>query len=209
MSTTKESQTSPSTTVTAEPPSSPKSVMDIRGLVLGVFRDLLDGMYSVIEEYEDDPEWNNKLEEEDSNDCEIVLEEDDNNEVEEVSSKAKTDDNLMTCSTCGKKKSPDCFGYKSKDVLYKSCTECREKKKRRYEEVKKVATEEDSKRRKCDDGYASHSGKKVLVIDSSSATSQSINSSAGDSTSTINRSINSNTGVAKLDISQASNCVIN
>lgn len=190
--TTKESQTSPSSnsssnTTVPEPPNSPKSIFDVKGLVLNVFRDLLDGMYSVIEEYEDDPEWNNKLEEEDSNDCEIILEEEDENDndvSDKTVSSTSSNDNLMTCSTCGKKKAIDCFGYKSKDVPYKSCSECRNKKKRRYEEVKKVIIEEEGKRRK-------------------------INSSAGGVVEPINRSINSNAGVATLDLSKTPTCVIN
>lgn len=43
------------------PLTSPKSVTEIRSLVLNVFRDIIDGMFSVIEEYEDDPEWNEAI----------------------------------------------------------------------------------------------------------------------------------------------------
>lgn len=54
--------TEPVSSSSSSPPlTSPKSVTEIRSLVLNVFRDIIDGMFSVIEEYEDDPEWNEAI----------------------------------------------------------------------------------------------------------------------------------------------------
>lgn len=156
-------------------PSSPKDVtqitmesidMTIRNHVITVFKDVIDGIYSVIEEYEDDPEW---CEQSVDEDVDLVMEEDASKEEEEeeeatvpttpqplpkvnsatpmfrsasvaIPAAVETQEpqgGLTACSTCGKKKTAEEFGYKSENVLYKSCTECRDKKKRHYEQVRK------------------------------------------------------------------------
>lgn len=133
----------------------PESIdLSIRTKIITVFKDVLDGMYSVIEEYEDDPEWSEPYDPEKVIDLEMEEEKEKENEEEEKA----CGETYIACSTCGKKKQKEDFGYKAAGVLYKSCTDCRNKKKRGYDEVKKGGSTDpcDEKKRKLDAGGSSN-----------------------------------------------------
>lgn len=139
-------------------------------VILRIFRDLLDGMYSVLDEYEENEDSNENISEndedyEEDDQEEIVdevdeeLEEDksqrvidegeakqeinDNNKKEDE--KTESNSGLMRCSVCTLKKTDDNFGFKHNGERYKSCSKCRDIKKRKYYETKE-SNKNDSKK---------------------------------------------------------------